>query len=115
MLTAKKELTMKRTLILGSVFAIFTSVSAIAASHSNLGFEYQVKQKRLAKDQIQLVNINTATHAELMNLHGIDSEKANSIIAYRQGHGQFTSFTQLSTVEGIGGKLVEINTYQLSL
>ncbi len=106
---------MKRTLVSGSVFALFMSVTAIAASGSNLGFEYQANQRGLSHDRTQLISVNTASHEQLMELHGIDAEKANAIIEYRQNNGQFSSFTELAAVQGIGGKLVEINTYQLSV
>jgi competence protein ComEA len=50
------------------------------------------------------VNINTATVAELVTLKGIGEKTANSIIEYRQTHGQFKTITELVQVKGIGEK-----------
>lgn len=48
-----------------------------------------------------LVNINQADVAMLMTLPGIGEGKANSIIAYRQEHGGFSTLEELMQVEGI--------------
>jgi competence protein ComEA len=49
-----------------------------------------------------LVNINTATAAELESLPGIGKAYAERIIAYRQEHGPFTDPAQIMEVKGIG-------------
>ena len=48
-----------------------------------------------------LVNLNTASQAELMNLPGIGQAKAEAIVAYRTQHGPFGSVEDLMQVEGI--------------
>ena len=48
-----------------------------------------------------VVNINRATAQELMTLPGIGQAKAESIIAYREEHGSFSSTEELKNVEGI--------------
>ena len=50
------------------------------------------------------VNINTATAAELDTLPGIGPVKAQSIIAYREANGNFSSIEDLILVDGIGEK-----------
>ncbi len=114
MLTAEKELTMKRTLIFGATLALFTSTSVSAASNSNLAFEYQAKRTPHSIDITQPININKASRIELMSLQGIDLERAKSIINFRINNGEFNSFTELALVEGVGGKLIEINISQLT-
>ncbi|HWO71697.1 MAG TPA: ComEA family DNA-binding protein [Actinomycetota bacterium] len=56
-----------------------------------------------------LVNVNTATEAELETLPGIGPVLAAAIVQYRTEHGPFTSVEQLEEVSGIGpGTLAEI-------
>lgn len=49
-----------------------------------------------------LVNINTATAAQLDTLPGIGPSKAAAIIAYRQVHGPFARPADIQEVKGIG-------------
>ena len=56
-----------------------------------------------------LVDINTASMAELMTLPGIGQTLATRIIDYRTTHGPFQSVADLLNVQGIGaGKLEAI-------
>ncbi len=47
------------------------------------------------------ININTATAEELMTIPGVGKAKADSIIAYREEHGAFSSAEDLMNVAGI--------------
>lgn len=47
------------------------------------------------------VNLNTASKEELMTLTGIGEAKAESIMAYREEHGRFTSVEELMQIPGI--------------
>jgi competence protein ComEA len=49
-----------------------------------------------------IVDINTATEAELETLPGVGTATAEKILAWRTQHGRFTSVTQLQQVSGIG-------------
>lgn len=49
-----------------------------------------------------IVNINTATQAELETLPGVGAVTAQRILAWRTQHGHFASVTQLQQVSGIG-------------
>ena len=55
----------------------------------------------------QLVNVNTATPAELEALPGIGPVLAESIVAYREEQGPFASIDQLEDVSGIGPVTLE--------
>ncbi len=49
-----------------------------------------------------LVNLNTATEAELDALPGVGPVTATSILAWRKSNGRFSSVDQLADVDGIG-------------
>ena len=55
----------------------------------------------------RVVNINTASAAELCELKGIGDAKAKEIIEYREKNGPFKSVDDLRQVHGIGNKLLE--------
>jgi competence protein ComEA len=54
-----------------------------------------------------LVNVNTATNAELETLPGIGEVIAQAIVDHRTEHGPFTSVDQLLDVSGIGDATLE--------
>ena len=56
---------------------------------------------------IEPVNINTASAEELNELSGVSEKQAQSIVAYREEHGAFTSAEEIMQVEGVGKKTYE--------
>jgi competence protein ComEA len=54
-----------------------------------------------------LVNVNTATAADLEELPGIGEVLAAAIVTYRTEHGPFASVDQLEDVSGIGPSTLE--------
>ena len=48
-----------------------------------------------------LINLNTATKAELLSLSGIGESRAEAIIAYRETNGGFRKIEDLKKVDGI--------------
>ncbi|MEG3271219.1 helix-hairpin-helix domain-containing protein [Streptococcus suis] len=54
-----------------------------------------------------LVNLNTATEADLQTISGIGAKRAADIIAYREANGSFKSVDDLNNVSGIGDKTME--------
>jgi competence protein ComEA len=55
-----------------------------------------------APSSAELININTASQAELESLPGIGPTTAQKIIAYRQANGPFVSIEDIVNVSGIG-------------
>ncbi len=53
------------------------------------------------------INLNTATAAQLVQLPGIGPSYAERIIAYRTEHGSFKTVDELENVKGIGKKRLE--------
>lgn len=51
-----------------------------------------------------LLNINTATRSELIDLPGIGESTADKIISYRDSHKKFNKSEDLMNVSGIGKK-----------
>jgi len=54
-----------------------------------------------------VVNLNTATVADLQQLTGIGEKKAQKIVDYREAHGSFQAVADLAQVPGFGAKTVE--------
>jgi comEA protein len=63
----------------------------------------------LAEDENStgLVNLNTATKKELMNVPGIGEVTAARILAYRKDVGDFKTLDDLGNVKGISKKKLE--------
>ena len=56
------------------------------------------------------VDINTADAETISSeLQGVGMTKAQAIVAYRESHGPFKSHDDLTLVNGIGARTVEIN------
>lgn len=56
-------------------------------------------------DGTPVINLNTATAADLEGLSGIGPKRAADIVAYRDAHGGFKTVEELKEVSGIGEKI----------
>lgn len=63
--------------------------------------EQQTESKTEESKSDGRVNINTADAERLMTLPGIGASKAESILAYREEHGRFSSVEELMNITGI--------------
>ena len=75
------------------------------------------KEPRVVTEQAQVrVNINTASAEQLAsNLKGIGLKKAQAIVDYRNGYGDFKSANELTAVKGIGDKTLAKNREKIGL
>lgn len=63
----------------------------------------------------KLININTASEAELVQLHGISSKKAQDIILYRSMIAPFEMVDDLDKVKGIGKATIDKNRHLITV
>ncbi|XP_066138800.1 endonuclease/exonuclease/phosphatase family domain-containing protein 1-like isoform X1 [Euwallacea fornicatus] len=59
-------------------------------------------------EQMELLNINTATEEELMTLHGINREIAKNIVEHRKAIGRYRKVEDLAVVKGIGAEKLSL-------
>ena len=62
------------------------------------------KPAKATPSSTAVVNINTATQAQLESLPGLGAKAAERILEYRQKNGQFKKVEDLMNVKGIGEK-----------
>jgi len=89
-------------------------LTEFVVSDSGLGidtFQHTVTKARLItlSSSFTCINVNSATHDQLISLHGIGPVLAERIVDYRKKNGKFKNASELIKVKGIGnGKLQKI-------
>lgn len=76
------------------------NISVVASTTASSAMSQEEKNSNL-------VNLNTATEADLQTISGIGAKRAADIIAYREANGGFKSVDDLNNVSGIGDKTME--------
>lgn len=61
----------------------------------------------VTEDKKLVIDLNTATAEQLMQIDGIGEKTAADIIAYRDEHGGFADVEELVNIKGIGEKKLE--------
>lgn len=61
------------------------------------------------------VDVNTASYTLLQYIAGLSEAVAKNVIAYRDGHGKFTSKAQIKKVKGLGPKAYEQSIWFLRI
>ena len=75
-----------------------------AAPHASAQSSTRASAKASAAAPAGIVNINTASAAELDALPGIGAKTAARIVEYRQKNGPFKKVEELMNVRGVGEK-----------
>lgn len=65
------------------------------------------KTSAVTEDKKLVIDLNTATAEQLMQIDGIGEKTAADIIAYRDEHGGFADVEELVNIKGIGEKKLE--------
>lgn len=89
--------------MLRMVLSVFTLAACLAAQPSLAQTAQSAATARPAK-AVVVVNLNTATLAELETLPGVGAKVAARIIEYREKKGPFKKIEELMNVQGIGEK-----------
>ena len=84
----------------GSMLVLFLALSTPAASTPAV----TAAQEARASAPAQVVNINTATAAQLEALPGIGPSMAQRIVSHREKNGPFKKLEDLMNIQGIGEK-----------
>jgi len=82
----------KQLFVVFSLIIVFLAVNVIAVAQ-----------------EIEKININTATVEELARLEKVGPKIAAKIIEYREGNGPFEKPEDIMKVKGIGEKIFEMN------
>ncbi len=91
---------MIRTLLSSALVALLATTAPLIAQSQT------ARAPRTAAKEAsgQVVNLNTATAADLQKLPGIGARTAGRIIEYRQKNGPFKKIEELMNVRGVGEK-----------
>lgn len=107
---------MKKLKIFTLSLLLGLSTSALAQPQQQTLEQNTTQIQAVTQVNANIVNINTASVAELQDkLVGIGEKKAQAIVDYRTKHGNFKSIEQLSEVSGIGQATVEKNRANIVL
>lgn len=106
-------------LLASQLWVMQSSIAQQCFADVERAYAYMLSQEKggaghkSAKAAQKMININTATEAQLTTLKGIGSSKAKAIIMYRDAFGHFKSVDALTDVKGIGEKTVANNRERL--
>ena len=83
------------------MLALFLALSLPAVTQPPA---YAAAQEARPAPSTQVVNVNTATTAQLEALPGIGPSMAQRIVSYREKNGPFKKLEDLMNIQGIGEK-----------
>jgi competence protein ComEA len=89
-------------LVVSSAVAVSSAAAQTSAPQSSPKSSAHTAASAVAPSTV--ININTATPAELDGLPGIGAKTAARIVEYRQKNGPFKKIEELMNVRGVGEK-----------
>lgn len=93
-----------------------TTTGSTGTTTSATTYSGTTKATEHPKSDVQgLINLNTATAEELMELDGVGEVIAQRILEYRETYGSFHSVDELLNVKGIGEKRLAAWRSQLTV
>jgi competence protein ComEA len=95
---------MRAWFLLLTIVALAAIPAAAQQSTTTTEKPAAVKAEKPSAPAAALVNLNTATQAQLESLPGIGVKVAERILDYRQKNGPFKKIEDLMNVQGIGEK-----------
>lgn len=98
---SKKSISVKVIIITALVFVVLIVCFNVFDITYDSSKNHYYTQQQIAKMQVELVNINTASAEQLCTLKGIGKSTAQNIINYRNQHGNFETIEDLKNVKGI--------------
>jgi competence protein ComEA len=87
-----------------SLLTLATLIVMLGVVQGGLSAQSRSSSSAVKPSATGVVNINTATAAELEALPGIGAKTAARIIEYRQKNGSFKKIEELMNVRGVGEK-----------
>ena len=96
-----------RALFMLLAIVAMAAIPAAAAQQSPAGSAKSAAPAKSAKPAASpagLVNLNTATQAQLESLPGVGAKAAEAILEYREKNGKFKKVEDLMNVRGVGEK-----------
>ena len=91
---------MKQLLIGLAMVLAFT----VSTSHSIAAAQRGAKPEQAAAAAAPVINLNSATAAQIATLPGIGPKTADLIVQYREKNGNFKKVEEIMNVRGIGEK-----------
>lgn len=88
----------------------FLAVTNLTGANGNT----KKSSANLLANSSKVININTASEAQLTQLDGIGAKKAQQIILYRQMIAPFATADDLANVKGIGKATVDKNRHRIT-
>ncbi|MDO5651076.1 MAG: ComEA family DNA-binding protein [Moraxella sp.] len=95
--------------------ALPTNAQSAYQCYADVHIAYAALLAQEPSTKSTVININTATAAELTTLKGVGQTTATAIVEYRQAFGRFRSIDELTKVKGIGKITVDNNRHRLGV
>ena len=90
-----------RNVIIIAAFAVMAAAPLLAQTPSKAA---KPAKPAVAAASTEIINLNTATAAQIATLPGIGPKTADLIVQYRQKNGPYKKVEEIMNVKGVGEK-----------